>query len=302
MIKAFLLNILRDPISNKSLLYNEEKNILCADENKYTINKNIPIILSNRKPQNLNIASQLHKDYNTTFDYVEHYENDAAYFNYFEKENKVTKNERQKKRDGIIKKIPIEAKLILDVGCGSGWVSSYFTPKKVNVISMDIALKNPLQCLQQNNNEYHAGLVADVLQLPIKDNSVDVIIASEIIEHVIDPSLFITKLFAAIKVGGKLIIGTPYNEKLVYNMCVHCNKPTPANGHLHSFNEQNIQQYLPTNATVILKKFNNKYFTRLRIYDVINFLPFNIWIAIDALVNKFLPKESAFLIEIIKKN
>ena len=57
-------------------------------------------------------------------------------------------------------------------------------------------------------------------------------------------ALFIEKLIEKLKTGGKLIITTPYNEKLEYYLCVHCNLPTPKNAHLHSFNKQNIKEII----------------------------------------------------------
>ena len=81
-------------------------------------------------------------------------------------------------------------------------------------------------------NEKHFGITADSFHLPFNDNSFDSIIASEIIEHVYDPEGFIKELFRVVKKGGSLIVTTPYKEKIIYYLCVHCNQKTPP---MHTF-------------------------------------------------------------------
>jgi 2-polyprenyl-3-methyl-5-hydroxy-6-metoxy-1,4-benzoquinol methylase len=301
MIKKFLLDILVDPISKKPLQFFENTNTVSDNSiSSYAVIEAVPIILSSDE-DDIGSKSIVHTQYGTKFNYKAHYKIDAEFNDYFEEESATTLKERERSRQAIISKVPNSSKLILDVGCGGGWVANYFTKKNKQVISMDIAPKNPAEALKKNPSEYHAALVADVLSLPIKDNSVDVIIASEVIEHVADPKKFIEKLLAATKQGGKIILVTPYNEKIIYHTCVHCNNPTPSNAHLYFFNEQNIKDYLPAvGIKYDTMCFSNKYFTKLRIYNILSFLPFVIWLGLDNALNKLIPKPSIFLIEITK--
>lgn len=55
--------------------------------------------------------------------------------------------------------------------------------------------------------------VAEAYALPFKDNSVDQIVAGEIIEHLDDPAAFIKECFRVLKKGGWLSISTPHEEK-----------------------------------------------------------------------------------------
>ena len=58
---------------------------------------------------------------------------------------------------------------------------------------------------------------------------------------------------------GKLIITVPYKEKIQYHLCIHCNQLTPANAHLHSFDENTIQKLLPEELKLLyFKLFENK--------------------------------------------
>ncbi|MFN0081055.1 MAG: class I SAM-dependent methyltransferase, partial [Ferruginibacter sp.] len=147
----------------------------------------------------------------------------------------------------------------------------------------------------------NAGIVCDAFNLPFKSNSFDCIVASEVIEHVIDPALFTESLLQKLKPGGTLILVTPYNEKIEYFLCVHCNKPTPKNAHLHSFNEKNIFQFFKTAASnITIDAYCNKYLLKLRLYNVLSFLPFSLWKPLDLLANTLLKKTTTFLMKTVK--
>lgn len=302
-MKEFLKEILADPINGKDLSEEKRagKDFLSSENNVYPVLENVPVLLREQEKKNKtsNLQSQFHSDFN----YADHYNEDANHFDYFkEEESRATKEEIRRLHQAIIKRIPKNAELILDAGCGNGWAAKYFLNKGKKVVSMDISIKNPIRVLKENWHENHAVVIADVYHLPFKKNSFDAIIASEILEHVHDPELFIFKLIEALKPGGRLIITTPYNEKIEYFLCVHCNKPTPKNAHLHSFNEENIINFIPQEL-VNLKtdKFSNKYLVRLRLNLIMSFLPFRLWKFKDAVVNSIFKKPLRFLIELDKK-
>jgi 2-polyprenyl-3-methyl-5-hydroxy-6-metoxy-1,4-benzoquinol methylase/uncharacterized protein YbaR (Trm112 family) len=303
-MKKFLKEIVADPVDKSDLSEEkkEGKDVLISGNKIFPIVDGIPILLPGETNQKLN--SGLHVKFDSEFNYIEHYQEDASLFDYFkEEETAAGKEELRRLYQAITKHISKEAKLILDVGCGNGWVAKYFLPKGKKVISMDIALKNPAKVLKENPGENHAAVVADAYHLPFKKNSFDAIIASEIMEHVYDPKLFISSLMEVLKPGGTLVITTPYDEKIEYFLCVHCNNPTPKNAHLHSFNEKNIADYMPENyKNYNLEKFSNKYFVRLRLNLLTAFLPYRLWKMKDAFVNRIFKKPMRFLIEIKKNN
>ncbi|MFH0822638.1 MAG: class I SAM-dependent methyltransferase [Pseudomonadota bacterium] len=86
---------------------------------------------------------------------------------------------------------------VLDVACGAGQISG-FLHDSVKYIGLDFSRQtfrlNPGNRIQ-----------ADVRELPIKDKSVPVVIAMEIIEHLTDPYTFIRDL---VRIARNLVILT----------------------------------------------------------------------------------------------
>jgi len=245
--------------------------------------------------------SPLHNQFGSNFLYHEHYIKDSEVFDYFaEPESAGTRHENRRLHETVFRKIDKSSHTILDVGCGGAWVAKMALPKGFRIVSMDISSKNPELALQKYPHPNHFGLGADVYQLPLKNETVDTIIASEIMEHVPDPVKFVEILFSKLIPHGKLIITTPYNEKIKYHLCVHCNKPTPQSAHLHVFNENNIQRLIPAGSNWKFEKFNNRYLTKLRTHLLLQFLPYYLWRSIDRFVNLIFPKQERLIIEITK--
>jgi len=65
------------------------------------------------------------------------------------------------------------------------------------------------------------------------NNSVDNIVCTEVIEHVSDHTLAMRELCRVAK--KRIIITVPFNEKIQYQLCIHCCQRTPGAGHLHTF-------------------------------------------------------------------
>jgi len=299
-----IFEMLVDPSTKQKLAVDQEKEqIQGIDENLFStkIENGIPVILPKKVSDTL-AKSGVHKQAGSAFDYLDHYHKDAELFDYsLEYDNPVTWDEVNRLRQKVVAHIPKDAAVVLDVGCGGGWLAKKVVNDSTKVVSMDISLANPLKALRNNPHPNHYGLVADVFNLPIADGAVDCVVAAEIIEHVPAPKLFVQKLLSPLKKGGKLIITTPYNENIMYHLCVHCNRPTPANAHLHSFNEKNIGQLIPDNVrSWKYEKFANKYFPKMRVYLLIKNWPFKIWERIDRVVNKIVKHPTRLMIEIEK--
>jgi SAM-dependent methyltransferase/uncharacterized protein YbaR (Trm112 family) len=298
----FLLELLIDPETGGTLFYDQVTNTLFSTKsgNKFSLIESVPRIIIGEN-QNI-IKSGIHREYDSYFNYIDHYQKDAALSDYSENNLPgITKDEIRRLHESVINEITDEMSLILDIGCGNGWASKKLIPSGKKVISMDISSDNPVKAVREVRHENHAGLIADAYNIPLKENSVDCIIASEILEHVPDPMTMIAGLIKLLKQKGKLIITVPYNEKIEYNLCVHCNRPTPRFAHLHSFNENNILRFIPEKGiTWKAKRFINKYLLQIRSHVILKLLPFSYWKHIDNLFNSLFRKPLRLQLVIIK--
>jgi 2-polyprenyl-3-methyl-5-hydroxy-6-metoxy-1,4-benzoquinol methylase len=94
---------------------------------------------------------------------------------------------------------------ILDVGGGDGVIGEHLWKMGNYVTSIDL----PTVVTQAHK---HPGLVVvggDAEQLPFASNTFDVVLASEIVEHLWNPYSFVDDAYRILDGGGHLIISTP---------------------------------------------------------------------------------------------
>ena len=112
---------------------------------------------------------------------------------------------RYKKMAAMIPATP-EIK-VFDVGCFDGSFLLHYV-KKSSCVKMGCDLSLP--ALKEARREQCHVHVAHLEQgFCLLDNSVDVVVAGEIIEHLIDTDLFLEEIGRVLKPGGKLILTTP---------------------------------------------------------------------------------------------
>ncbi|MGQ9818462.1 MAG: methyltransferase domain-containing protein [Candidatus Kapaibacteriales bacterium] len=281
-------SLLVSPTTKNPLYFNKLSNTLVSDEGTFEIVDGIPILL----PSNSN-----HK-------YIEHYRLDAIYFDYFEPKFPETEAEENRLRQFILKKVPANAKLIADIGCGNGRLTKELLNLNRFVVSVDVSFENLKKVVASYGQENHYPVVADALNLPFRNSAFDCIIASEVIEHIPEPKGLLKELFRVTKKGGVVIITTPYREKIRYSLCIHCNLPTPMNAHLHSFDETKIKAIISETipqAQFKFFRFGNKLIRYFRLYRLLSILPFFEWRWLDSLLNFMFPKPLHFMIVIQKK-
>jgi len=286
------LDLLVHPVSKEKLQYNERDNYLSTgtNEEQFQVVRGVPVLLS------YDTQKEGH------FNYQEHYERDAETYDYFADWEEGQQEESRRLRQHILKEIPNQAGWILDIGCGGGWLAKTLCKQGHRVISTDISTKNPIKAVEMIPEPTHFGLVADVFLLPVKENSIDCVVSSEVIEHVPDPMAFIAALYKVLAPGGKLVITTPYNEKIQQSLCIHCNQLTPQNAHLHSFTRQKIEALVPSDAVGIKTSiFNSKALVMLRLHLLLRFLPYSLWNIFDKIMLQLSRKKALRLMLVLYK-
>jgi len=271
-------------------------------EDRFAIKEGVPILLPATAATALETTA-LNNEEGTRFQYREHYQTDAAVYNYAEEPHyPVEREEAARLHSQILARIPAGAKWVLDVGCGGAWLAAALVPGGRQVVSMDVSDINPIRALKRVPGANHHALVADVFALPIKPGSMDCIVACEVIEHIPDPALFLAELFTALKPGGTLIVTTPYAEVIRTSLCIHCNRPTPHNAHLHSFTEASIKAYVPPGARAVhTAVFHNKLFVQSRLQRLARGLPLSAHNAFDRLAMAVTGKKAYRLMLAVEK-
>jgi len=94
---------------------------------------------------------------------------------------------------------------ILDVGGGDGLIGEHLWKMQNNIVTIDL----PTVSAQSHQREFLSAVTGDAEELPFKPSSFDVVLASEIVEHLWDPDRFLDDAYKILKTGGHLIISTP---------------------------------------------------------------------------------------------
>lgn len=263
----------------------------------YEVEGGVPVLLPQHARETTAQAEQ-HERFGSRFFYVDHYQADAELFDYFQDfEDGGALHETRRLHEAIVSEVPAGTGFILDAGCGNAWVARHFCPRGVKACSMDISTVNPQRALEKYPYDNHYGIVADAYRLPFREGVFDCIIASEIIEHVPDPGAFIGSLLPVLKPGGRLIITTPYDEKIQYYLCIHCNRPTPQHAHIHSFTMKKLLALTPPERVAgrRIYTFGNKALIRLKAHVFLKYLPFRAWRLLDRLANRIIRKPSRIM-------
>jgi SAM-dependent methyltransferase len=148
-------------------------------------------------------------------------------------------------------RLPIKAGYkILDIGCGSGrHTCAASRLEKVVVIGSDVSLdevkeaRNRLR-YQEDLGEVGGGiwatLVADITGLPFPDHYFDMVICSEVLEHIPDQQTAVKEVSRVLRPGGDLIVSVPryLPERICWALSDSYHQT--ANGHIRIYKKKEL--------------------------------------------------------------
>ncbi len=108
--------------------------------------------------------------------------------------------------DSFLEKEDLKDALFLDAGSGTGWFSRKAKERGGIVYSTDIGV-NILNQVSKKCDSYR--ICGSVLELPYQDNTFDIVMSTEVIEHTEAPYQAVGQLIRVLKPGGILVITTP---------------------------------------------------------------------------------------------
>jgi SAM-dependent methyltransferase len=112
----------------------------------------------------------------------------------------------QERRLAFIRKyVPLEKRWVLDVGCGIGTYVRRFRDFTPHAYGIDVSLPR----LQEGSRTVPGLLAAQGEHLPFADESFDVVVFNEVIEHVQDDRQTIQDALRVLRVGGQIVIYAP---------------------------------------------------------------------------------------------
>ena len=100
----------------------------------------------------------------------------------------------------------LSGKRTLDAGCGYGPFSAAAMARGATVVSVDVGPRLVARTMARAGSR---GLVADVCQLAVRDESFDAVISSEMLEHTKAPARAVRELARVLRPNGVLVLTTP---------------------------------------------------------------------------------------------
>ncbi len=114
----------------------------------------------------------------------------------------------------------VKGKTLLDLGCGAGENSVYFSKLGARCVASDyspgmveVALK-----LAEKNGVSVEGRVINAMAIDYPDNSFDIIYAANLLHHIPDPLITIREMHRVLKPGGKMCFWDPLRHNPVINI------------------------------------------------------------------------------------
>lgn len=101
---------------------------------------------------------------------------------------------------------------LLDVGCGSALVADLLADLDGHYVGTDLAHHHLVYALSKPRPDdvrlRRSVLAADAERMPVADASVDVVVWSEVIEHLVRPELAVREIARVLRPGGTLVMTT----------------------------------------------------------------------------------------------
>lgn len=103
------------------------------------------------------------------------------------------------KMDRLVKLVPPRGR-VLEIGCGSARLSSFFAGRGYAVVGLDYAWNAIL--LARRRAEPMSFVQGDAFTLPFPDGAFDVVLSTGLLEHFEDPAPIVSEMARVLKPGG----------------------------------------------------------------------------------------------------
>ena len=154
----------------------------------------------------------------------------------------------------VLNEVISDEMVVVDIGCGGGYFLNLISSYNVQLVGLEIS-DIEIDRARQNIAKDNISLIQHDLSfgLPFKNDSVDIIFNSSVLEHLENPEHMIREAYRVLKKSGKIIGRTPNKYSLMEigskilsesGLRRVLNKPDP--GHISLFTEKYLSDCLTT--------------------------------------------------------
>jgi 2-polyprenyl-3-methyl-5-hydroxy-6-metoxy-1,4-benzoquinol methylase len=154
----------------------------------------------------------------------------------------------------------IRGKKVLDVGCAGGYLGKRVKDLGNEVSGIDISYVS----IKESEKVLDKAFVVDIQEenFPFEANYFDIVILSEVIEHLFFPEIALEKIKMVLKENGKLIITTPNllvfsnRIRILFGYFEYTEKGIIIPEHIRFFSHDSLVKFLKKNGFKVMRENN----------------------------------------------
>ena len=104
----------------------------------------------------------------------------------------------------------VDGKEVLDAACGAGYGSAVLGTRARRVVGVDVSDEAVAYARTRYGGDNVEFATANVNALPFEDDSFDVVVSFETVEHVRDPKMFLREVARVLRGEGTFVVSTPH--------------------------------------------------------------------------------------------
>ncbi|NBV22683.1 MAG: class I SAM-dependent methyltransferase [Proteobacteria bacterium] len=145
----------------------------------------------------------------------------------------------------------LAGKRVLDVGCGNGFTCGEFARAGCQVTGIDPSATGIAEARKAYPGvRFEQMFATDALLADLREPAFDLIVSTEVVEHLYDPRSYVQACFKGLKPGGRFICTTPYHgylKNLALSLADHWDahhSPLWDCGHIKFWSRRTLYQLL----------------------------------------------------------
>ena len=176
------------------------------------------------------------------------------------------------RKDYILSLVSNDVHTVLDVGCGNGELAESLKERCCRVTGVDVSQSAIVEAAEFLDDSFCFDIEKENWPEDLLNKKFDLIVASEVIEHIFDPLVFLKKIKSLSAPNGKIIITTPNvlfwknRLKILFGDFKYQDKGIMDRGHIRFFTTDTFRDTLKKSGlSVVIEKnlYPNLYFRNL---------------------------------------